>query len=70
MIFLVNSASVEDLAALSYSNTIKRLSIAVLLVSMHSPISVTSLRNLDTSILVVDAACLSVFIIFLLSPIP
>ena len=67
---LVNSARLDYVVALAVSNTIKRSSIAVLLFSIHSVISVTSLRNLDTSTLVVDAASLSAFIMFLLSPIP
>jgi hypothetical protein len=67
---LVNSASVVVLFALSVSSTIKRSSIAVLLDSMQSLRSETSLRTLETSTRVVEAAALSVLIIFLLSPIP
>ena len=67
---LVNSASVVDLFTLSFSSAINRSSIAVLLDSMHSLSSETSLRILDTSTRVVDAAALSVFIMFLFSPIP
>jgi hypothetical protein len=67
---LVNAASVVVLFTLSFSSTINRSSIAELLDSMHSLSSVTSLRILDTSTRVVDAAALSVFIMFLFSPIP
>ena len=67
---LVNSASVLVLFTLSFSSTIKRPSIAELLDSMQSLMSVTSLRILETSTRVVDAAVLSVFIMVLLSPIP
>jgi hypothetical protein len=67
---LVNSASVVDLFELSFSRTIKRSSIAVLLDSMHPLSSETSLRILDTSTRVVDAASLSVFIMLLFSPMP
>ena len=70
MTFLVKSARVEDLVALSVSNITKRSSIAVLFESIHSASSVTSLRIPDISILVVDAAFLSEFIMSLLSLIP
>jgi hypothetical protein len=66
----VNSASVLVLFTLSFSSTVNRSSILELLDSIHSSRSVTSLRILETSTRVVDAAALSVFIIFLLSPIP
>ena len=70
MIVLVNSASAFALVAFSCSRAVNRSSIAGLLFSMHSLSSVTSLRILDTSSLVVDAASLSVFMNFLFSPIP
>ena len=70
VICFVNSARLEDFSALSYSNTINRSSIAVLLFSMHSVISVTSLRIPATSTLVLDAAFLSAVIMSLLSLIP
>jgi hypothetical protein len=70
VIVFVNSARVEDFVALSYSNTMNRVSIAVLLYSMHSVSSVTSLRIPDTSTLVVDAAFLSVLIMSRFSLIP
>ena len=70
VICFVNSARLEDLSALSFSNTINRSSIAVLLLSMHSVSSVTSLRIPDTSTLVLDAAFLSAVIMSLLSLIP
>ena len=70
MTFLVNSARVEDLVALSCSSTMNRSSIAVLLLVMHSVSSVTSFRIPDTSTLVVDAAFLSAVIMSRLSPIP
>ena len=66
----VNSASVLDLFVLSVSSIVNRSSILELLDSIHSLRSVTSLRILETSTRVVDAAALSVFIIFLFSPIP
>jgi hypothetical protein len=70
VIDLVNSARVEDFVALSCSSALNRSSIAVLLLSMHSAISVTSLRIPEISILVVDAAFLSVVIMSRLSLIP
>jgi hypothetical protein len=66
----VNSASVLDLVELSISSKVNRSSILELFDSKHSLRSVTSLRSLETSTRVVDAASLSVIIIFLLSPIP
>ena len=64
------AARLDCVVALAVSTTIKRPEIAVLLFLMCSEISVTSLRSWDTASLVEDAASLSAFIMFLLSPIP
>jgi len=66
----VNSASCVVFVAFSFSNAMKRSSIAGLLCSMQSLSSVISFLNLDISTLVVDAASLSVLMNFLFSPIP
>ena len=64
------AARLDCVVELAVSTMMKRSEIAVLLFSMCSEISVTSLRSLDTASLVEDAASLSAFIMFLLSPIP